>query len=61
MIKLRRIREWSGWHIWISSGGDTLRKETTWKRNRRLEDNIEMDFIEIGWECVDISGSAYEG
>ena len=36
-------------------GWETLGKETTWKTQRRWEDNVKMDLQDMGWECMDCS------
>ena len=52
---------WNGrgmWHVWgrrkvHGFGEEIWRKETTWKTQRRCEDNIKTDLNGIGWEGAD--------
>jgi hypothetical protein len=44
-----------GWRggAYMDYGGETRKKEITWKTRTRMKDNIKMDVQEVGCECMD--------
>jgi hypothetical protein len=47
------------WHVWGDQrciqgfSGETCGKESLGRPSRRCDDNIEIDFLEVGYEVMD--------